>query len=98
MPYSIEVRPLAALEIIEAYDWYEMQQEGLGLQFLYEVDSFYESLLRNPFTYSYYDEPVIEGRLQRFPYMVVYEIFEPDRIMIYSVFMAKQNPSYKRTF
>ena len=33
MPYSIELRPLATLEIIEAYDWYESQREGLGLNF-----------------------------------------------------------------
>ena len=33
MQYKIEVRPLAALEIIEAYDWYELQKAGLGLEF-----------------------------------------------------------------
>lgn len=34
MPFKIEVRPLAAIEITEAYDWYETAKEGLGLEFL----------------------------------------------------------------
>lgn len=34
MPYSIEIRSLAKLEIFEAYDWYDAQREGLGLEFL----------------------------------------------------------------
>ncbi len=33
MPYKIEVRPLAAIEILEAYDWYEWAKEGLGMEF-----------------------------------------------------------------
>ncbi len=41
MKYEIEVRPLAALEIIEAYDWYEEQRFGLGLEFLDAVDVFF---------------------------------------------------------
>ncbi len=36
MAYKIEIRPLAAIEILEAYDWYELQREGLGMEFLME--------------------------------------------------------------
>ena len=97
MLYKIEIRPLATVEIIEAYDWYESQQKGLGMEFLDEVEKFYKSLLRNPTTYAYYDKPVREGKIKRFPYKVVYEIFDKT-IVVYSVFMAKQNPSKKRTF
>ena len=97
MVYKIEVRPLAALEIVEAYDWYELQSEGLGFSFLEELEAFYNSLLRNPANYSYFDKPVKEGRIKRFPFTVVYEIFE-NFIVVYSVFMAKQNPDKKRTF
>lgn len=97
MQFKIELRPLAAIEIIEAFDWYETQKEGLGLAFLNELENFYKSLNRNPFTYSYFEKPVREGKVNRFPYTVVYEIID-QTIIIYSVFMAKQNPSNKRTF
>lgn len=96
MQYKIEFRPLAAMDAIEAYDWYESQREGLGLEFLDALETFYNTLLRNPFTYSYYDKPVRQGKLKRFPYVVVYEVFE-ETIVIYSVFMAKQDPDKKRT-
>lgn len=96
MAYKIEIRPLAAIEILEAYDWYELQREGLGLEFLDELEIFYDSLFRNPETYSYFDKPVRQGKIKRFPYTVVYEIFNTT-IVIYSVFMAKQNPDKKRT-
>jgi plasmid stabilization system protein ParE len=98
MPYKIEVRPLATIEILEAYDWYESAKEGLGMKFLTELEHFYESLQRNPNTYSYYDKPVREGSINRFPYVVVYEFFaDVHTIVIYSVFMAKQDPAKKRT-
>ncbi len=96
MAYSIEVRPLAAMEIIEAFDWYELQREGLGIEFLDEIKSFYDGLLRNPQSHSYYDEPVRQGKINRFPYTIVYETIDAV-IVIYSVFMTSQNPSKKRT-
>ena len=43
MFYKLEFRPLATLEIFEAYDWYELQREGLGLEFLDELDEFYKT-------------------------------------------------------
>lgn len=95
--YNLQIRPLATIEIIEAYDWYEAQKEGLGLDFLNELEVFYSNLTQNPFTYSYYEAPVRQGKINRFPYLVVYEIFD-ETIVVYSVFMAKQNPSRKRTF
>jgi toxin ParE1/3/4 len=48
MAYKLEIRPLAAMEVLEAYDWYELQREGLGSEFLEELEMFYTSILRNP--------------------------------------------------
>lgn len=97
MDYKIEIRPLATIEIIEAYDWYELQKEGLGLDFLNELETFYKSLLRNPYIYSYLENSVREGKINRFPYTVAYEVVEAT-IVVYSVFMVRQNPNKKRTF
>ena len=51
MAYKFEIRPLATIEIFEAYDWYEQQREGLGMEFLIELEIFYTTLQRNPDTY-----------------------------------------------
>ncbi len=95
MAYSIEIRPLAATEIIEAYDWYEEQRLGLGDEFLEDLDHFYDTLQTNPLTFSYYDKPVRDGKLNRFPYTIAYEVIG-NIIVIYSIFMVKQHPSKKR--
>lgn len=96
MAYKIEIRPLATIEIFEAYDWYELQREGLGMEFLVELEIFYATLQRNPDTYSYYEKPVRQGSLDKFPYTVVYETFGKV-IVIYSVFMYKQDQDKKRS-
>ena len=96
MVFKLEIRPLATMEVFEAFDWYELQREGLGVEFLEELESFYDALLRNPTSYSYYDKPVRQGKMKRFPYTVVFEIFG-DVIVVYSVFMIRQDPSKKRT-
>ena len=75
MPYKIEIRQMAVVEILEAYDWYELQQPGLGSDFLHEVEMFYKNLKINPKVHSYYSKPVRQGKIGRFPYLVVYEIF-----------------------
>ena len=95
MPYKIELRPLAAIEVLEAYDWYELQREGLGGEFLQELEHFYASLKRNPNIYTYFQEPVRQGKMNRFPYVGVYEVFESN-IVIYSFFMSSQDPNKKR--
>jgi plasmid stabilization system protein ParE len=96
MDYRIEIRTLAAREIIAAYDWYEAQREGLGAEFLQELDHFYNSLVQNPFTHSFYSEPIRQGKIRRFPYVVVYDVFD-NKIVIFSVFMTRQSPENKRT-
>ena len=94
MSYSVEVRPLATLEIIEGYDWYESQRIGLGLEFLEDLEKFYNTLTINPLIHSYYLENVRQGMLHKFPYNVVYEVFG-DIIVVYSVFMTRRDPKKK---
>ena len=96
MAYKFEIRPLATIEIFETYDWYELQREGLGIEFLMELEIFYTTLQRNPDTYSYFQKPVRHGSLDRFLYTVVYETFD-EVIVIYSVFMYRQDPDKKRS-
>ena len=96
MAYNIEIRPLARIDIWEAYDWYELKKDGLGIEFLDELDSFFKIVQQNPFTFSFYDWPVRQGSLIRFPYTVVYEVLN-NTIVIYTIFMTRQDPSKKRT-
>ena len=56
------------------------------------------TLVRLDYLFSFYlSADVSEGQLNRFPYMVVYELFDTT-IVIYSVFMAKQDPAKKEHY
>ena len=65
MAYKIEIRPLATIEIFEAYDWYELQREGLGIEFLMELEIFYTTLQRNPDTYYLLSKTCTAGAIRQ---------------------------------
>ena len=95
MGYEIEITPLAKLEIIDAYDWYEINKKGLGDDFLEELEKFLNDLIPNPKIHSYYQKPVRSGVLKRFPYAITYEAVD-QTVYIYSVFMIRQDPFKRR--
>lgn len=65
MKYEIAISPLAKEEILEAYDWYELGRQGLGDEFLLDIENFFATLLQNPKTYSYYQKPVRDGVVKK---------------------------------
>jgi toxin ParE1/3/4 len=48
MAYIIAVKPGAEEDIIQAYNWYEDQREGLGEEFLFELEFYYQKLEHQP--------------------------------------------------
>lgn len=48
MKLEIIVRPEAAREVQEAFDWYEEKSVGLGLEFLRAADVCLAGIRRNP--------------------------------------------------
>ena len=44
---------------------------GLGTRFLNELEDFYERLMLSPKVHSYYNKPVRQGKIKKFPFVVV---------------------------
>lgn len=78
-------------EIDEAYTWYERHQQGLGEEFLAEVQSVLDRIERNPDLHAPIYQNVRHSRLNRFPYAVYYRI-DPDRIAVMAVHHGKRDP------
>jgi hypothetical protein len=94
MQYEIEIRSLATIETLEAYDWYEQQREGLGLKFLNELEKFYSILLHNPNTHSYYQRPVRQGKKTGFLLRLFMKYLKQE--LLYTVFLwVSKTPSKK---
>jgi len=92
MTYEIIVRPEAALEVEEAYRWYEERSEGLGLEFLRVADACLSSVQRNPEGYPVVHERVCRALLRKFPYALFY-LADEHRIVVIACFHIRRSPA-----
>jgi len=74
----------------DAYDWYEDQQPGLGLEFAKDFLSHYHHLVHDPQLYAVRFAKVRRLNLDRFPYGIFYGIRPPD-IWILGVLHASRD-------
>jgi toxin ParE1/3/4 len=91
MTHLIVVRPEAAREVQEAFDWYEGRSEGLGLEFLRAADACLAGVRRNPSAFPKVHKEVRRALIRKFPYALFY-IIEEDRIVVVACFHAKRDP------
>jgi plasmid stabilization system protein ParE len=91
MKRTLIIRPEAERDIRDAYAWYEKQVQGLGSNFLLNVDAALRSVQRNPSQYQIVHQEVRHCLMRRFPYSILY-VVEDQRIVILAVFHAKRDP------
>lgn len=84
MSWRVVVRDEAGDDIVQAADWHDSEQEGLGSEFIAEVMGVLDSLAVNPLLHPR-RHPLKNIRWQypdRFPYRVIYEVVDGERIVI----------------
>lgn len=74
MTLPIIFRPEADDDVIEARDWYERKQSGLGDQFSDALEDVIAIIKSNPKLYAATYADVRRAKLKRFPYVVYYRI------------------------
>jgi plasmid stabilization system protein ParE len=70
--------PLVNADLREAYDWYEDQQPGLGLEIAKDFLTHYRQLVRDPQLYAVRFADARRLNLDPFPYGIFYVIRAPD--------------------
>jgi len=90
---KIEFLEAAQAELDEAYSWYEIQQENLGVQFLTEFDAAIRRIAAFPKSYAMLGSDIRRCLIKRFPYGVLYGI-DADRIVIVAVAHLHRKPNY----
>lgn len=93
MSYSLQVQSEAVFDIKEAFEWYEEQRQGLGEELLEEIESCFDKLVNHPFHYTAINPRFRRIKVNRFPYLVVYEV-EQSIIIINSVEHTSRKPRY----
>jgi hypothetical protein len=86
------VRPTAELEIATAFERYELQREGLGLEFLNAVEASLALIRRSPPMFPVVYRDTRRALLRRFPYAVYY-VATPAITRVIARVHARQSPS-----
>ncbi len=96
MTYTIEFLLKARLELIEAWEWYEDRQPGLGDRFKNEVYNCIRIIEQHPERYPERRKNYNEALVKVFPCLVIYRIHKRKKsVAIVSVFHTSRNPKKK---
>jgi toxin ParE1/3/4 len=91
--YSLKIQQEAVLDIQEAFEWYEKQNENLGFLLIEEIENCYQKLSERPLNYTSINSRFRRIKLNRFPYLIIFEI-EDFTVIINSLFHAKRKPKF----
>jgi len=70
----LKILPQAELDISDAAAWYEERRGGLGEEFLDEVDSVVQRVIKNPFQFPKVKNDIRRALLRRFPCSVYFGV------------------------
>lgn len=79
-------------DIEAAFEWYESEQPGLGLEFLDEVRAAYTRILDGPFKYQEFRSGIRRVLTRRFPYGIYFSV-EGDLIVVIAVLDTARDPA-----
>lgn len=82
MDFSLEVQSEAIVDIQDAFEWYEAQKEGLGFEFIEELENGFQNICKHPQYYLSINSSFRRLRIKRFPYLIIYEIVKESVIVI----------------
>ncbi|MGA9527753.1 MAG: type II toxin-antitoxin system RelE/ParE family toxin [Terriglobales bacterium] len=83
--------PAARAEVLDAEDWYETKQRGLGTRFREEVESVVFRLRENPHHFPAVFREVHRARLHKFPYALFFRT-EINTILVIACFYGSRDP------
>ncbi|MGN6475925.1 MAG: type II toxin-antitoxin system RelE/ParE family toxin [Flavipsychrobacter sp.] len=96
MPFTYQLHEEAYHEFIEAYEWYEIREPGLGKRFMGAVENCLNKISLNPELHTKVYRNFRQAEVPYFPFTVVYE-FYPKRAFIHiaAIHHTKRNPKGK---
>lgn len=97
MPFLYKLNEQAHKEYIEAYEWYEEKQPGLGNRFMDSVERRLQQISEHPEYFGHRKSSRFrEVKVEYFPYIIVYEVSKQKRIIhIAAIYHSKRKPGSK---
>lgn len=90
--YRLEAVVAVELDVESAFEWYEAEEPGLGLEFLEQLRAAYRRILENPLGYQELRSGIRRALTRQFPYAVYFSI-EDDIILILAVLHTARDPA-----
>jgi len=90
---TFSFHPEAEKEFLEAINYYEDRECGLGYDFSIEVFATIQNIVIYPTAWPAVEEGVRRCLVHRFPYGVIYSI-EQEEIFLLAVMHLRRHPSY----
>lgn len=90
---KVEFLPAAVQELHDAFEWYQDQSDGLGYEFLAEVDTAARLLASWPNSWSRLTGSLRRCLIRRFPYGLIYGV-DGDVAIIVAVAHLHRKPFY----
>lgn len=91
MTSRVILKPAAEADLLDAYEWYERREGGLGADFMRCVDDCMQLIRRHPEMYPTIHRHLRQGVVRRFPYSVMYFIANGD-VIVTAIFHAARDP------
>ena len=82
----------AERELKEAMDFYESEHQGLGAEFLAEVEATTDLIQSFPLAWTSLSPRTRRCRIRRFPYGLFYQVRRDEEILIVSVMDLRRDP------
>ena len=90
--YRIVAEQSVNTDVEAAFDWYQAEQPGLGLDFLQELRATYDRILQGPLKYQLLKSGIRRALTRRFP-QAVYFAVEGEVIVVVAILHASRNPA-----
>ncbi|MBU1600291.1 type II toxin-antitoxin system RelE/ParE family toxin [bacterium] len=90
MRYRVVISPDAENDLKESFSWYEDRRQGLGYDFLLQIDAGLRFIERNPKIFPPEYKGARKYLVKRFPYKIIY-FLEEERIIVLAVIHGKRS-------
>lgn len=91
MTYKLILKSKAHIDLAEAIEYYQSKRKGLGLKFLKCVQKFFDRITKNPLHYPLKSNQFREAYIQKFPYVIIYEIIDNEIVVFCFQHSSKSN-------
>ena len=90
--YTIEAESAVEADVGAAFDWYELEESGLGFEFLEELRAAYQRILDSPLGYLELRASIRRALTRRFPYAVYFSV-ERETVVVVAVLHTARDPA-----